>query len=41
MRIIRDFKPVSDCYSFDCGPCAAANGFAQMDTKQDASYYGL
>ena len=40
MRIIRDFKPLSDRYSFDCGPCAPANGFAQVDTKQDASYFG-
>ena len=40
MRITRDFKPMSDRYSFDCGPCSDANGFAQVDTTQDASYYG-
>ena len=40
MKIIRDFKPMSDRYSFDCGPCSSANGFAQIDTRQDASYYG-
>ena len=33
MKITRDFKPLSDRYSFDCGPCSYANGFAQIDTK--------
>ena len=40
MKITRDFRPLSDRYSFDCGPCSIANGFAQIDTKQDASYFG-
>ena len=40
MKIIRDFKPMSDRYSFDFGQCSSANGFAQIDTRQDASYYG-
>ena len=40
MKITRDFRPLSDSYSFDCGPCSYANGFAQIDTRQDASYYG-
>ena len=40
MQITRDFKPLSDRYSFDCGPCSYANGFAQIDTSQDANYYG-
>ena len=40
MKITRDFRPLSDRYSFDCGPCSYANGFAQIDTRQDASYYG-
>ena len=40
MKITRDFRPLSDRYAFDCGPCSYANGFAQIDTKQDASYYG-
>ena len=40
MKITRDFRPLSDRYSFDCGPCSYANGFAQVDTKQDASWYG-
>ena len=40
MQITRDFKPLSDRYSFDFGPCTSANGFAQIDTRQDASYFG-
>ena len=40
MQITRDFRPFSDRYAFDTGPCSYANGFAQIDTKQDASYYG-
>ena len=32
MKTIRDFKPMSDRYSFDFGPCSSANGFAQIDT---------
>ena len=40
MKITRDFRPLSDRYGFDCGPCSYANGFAQIDTRQDASYYG-
>ena len=40
MKTIRDFRPMSDRYTFDCGPCSTANGFAQIDTRQDASYYG-
>ena len=39
MKVIRDFRPMSDRYSFDTGACSYANGFAQIDTKQDASYY--
>ena len=39
MKTIRDFRPMSDRYTFDCGPCSYANGFAQIDTTQDASYY--
>ena len=40
MKTIRDFRPLSDRYSFDFGPCSSANGFAQIDTKQDAPYFG-
>lgn len=27
-------------YDFDFGECSSMNGFAQIDTNQDASYYG-
>ena len=40
MKITRDFRPLSDRYSFDCGTCSYPNGFAQIDTRQDASYFG-
>ena len=40
MKITRDFKPLSDRYSFDFDPCSYANGFAQIDTRQDGSHYG-
>ena len=26
MKTIRDFRPLSDRYSFDLGPCSYANG---------------
>ncbi|WP_043738363.1 hypothetical protein [Nocardia asiatica] len=29
-----------DRYAFDFGVCSPANGFAQIDTSQDASYFG-
>ena len=32
--------PVGDRYGFDAGMCSYANGFAQIDTKQDAWYFG-
>ena len=41
MKITRNFRPLSDRYSFDYGPSSYANGFAQIDTRQDASYYGV
>jgi len=28
-------------YYWDFGPCSAANGWVQYDTKQDASYFGV
>ena len=40
MKITRDFRPLSDRYSFDTGPCSYAKGFAQIDTKQDAPWLG-
>ena len=30
----------TDRYAFDFGPCSYKKGFAQVDTSQDASYYG-
>ena len=39
MKTIRDFEP-ADRYKYDFGPCSIKNGFAQIDTQQDASYYG-
>ncbi len=35
----RSFQP-SDRYRFDFGRCSAAKGWAQIDTRQDASYFG-
>jgi len=39
MKISRDFAN-ADRYHYDWGLCSAKNGFAQVDTEQDASYYG-
>ena len=39
MQTVREFMP-ADRYVYDFGPCSYANGFAQIDTKQDASYFG-
>lgn len=39
MEIIQDFAP-ADRYVYDFGLCSTKNGFAQVDTSQDASYYG-
>ena len=39
MNIKRLFKP-SDRYEFDYRLCRAKDGWAQVDTQQDASYYG-
>lgn len=30
----------ADRYRWDCGECSSKNGFAQLDTSQDAPYYG-
>jgi len=40
MKIKRSFNGMTDRYAFDFGPCTYANGLAQIDTKQDASYFG-
>lgn len=39
MKTIRTFAP-GERYDFDFGECSYANGWAQIDTRQDASYYG-
>lgn len=39
MKVIRGFAP-ADRYVYDFGACSTKNGFAQIDTKADASYYG-
>ena len=38
-EVIRDFAPGSR-YVYDFGMCSSKRGFAQVDTSQDASYYG-
>lgn len=39
METIREFAP-ADRYVYDFGDCSARNGFAQIDTSQDAGYFG-
>ena len=39
MKQTHEFFP-SDRYKYDLGLCSIRNGFAQIDTEQDASYYG-
>jgi hypothetical protein len=39
MKTVRDFKP-ADRYVYDFGLCSWKNGFAQIDTSQDAHYFG-
>lgn len=40
MKITRSFNR-TDRYFYDTGMCAAANGWSQLDTWQDAHYFGL
>lgn len=40
VRVERHFEPEADRYCFDCDLCHFSKGWAQCDTKQDASYYG-
>ena len=37
--VTREFAP-ADRYLYDFGPCNYKKGWAQLDTRQDASYYG-
>lgn len=39
MQTIRDFKP-GDRYAYDFSMCHYKKGWAQIDTSQDASYFG-
>jgi len=39
MKTTREFVP-ADRYRYDLGPCSIKNGFAQVDTDQDAWYFG-
>lgn len=40
-EIVRDFMPDGSRYLFDFSQCHYKNGWAQVDTKQDAPYYGI
>ena len=35
------FYPEAERYDLDFGPCSMKKNFAQVDTGQDASYYGI
>jgi hypothetical protein len=39
MKTTREFGH-ADRLFFDFGDCSSANGFAQLDTRQDACYFG-
>lgn len=39
MKTTTEFAP-ADRYVYDFGLCSTEKGFAQVDTSQDASYYG-
>ena len=41
MKHERDFMENGSRYYFDFGECSASNGFAQIDTHQDAAYFGM
>ena len=40
IRTERSRNPDAGRYVYDTGSCSLANGYAQVDTAQDASYYG-
>jgi hypothetical protein len=40
MQTVTEFIPASR-YVYDFGLCSTKNGFAQIDTSQDASYFGM
>jgi hypothetical protein len=39
-KITRGFEADGDRYRYDFGPCNFKHGWAQLDTSQDAWYYG-
>ena len=41
MKRITEFMENCDRYHFDNGECSVALGYAQVDTCQDAWYYGI
>lgn len=40
MKTTRYHENMSDRYKYDFNVCSYKRGFAQVDTEQDASYYG-
>lgn len=40
MNVTRSFECNTNRYAFDFGVCHFKNGFAQVDTSEDASYFG-
>jgi hypothetical protein len=40
IKIIRGADVMGDRYRYDFRLCRASDGWAQLDTRQDASYYG-
>lgn len=41
MQRKHEFMHNGERYHFDFGECSADNGFAQVDTTQDAPYFGI
>ena len=41
MKTIRDFNGSIERYHFDFGQCSSSEQFAQLDTSQDARYFGM
>lgn len=40
VQIRHEFEPDGDRYTFDFALCTPGKGWAQVDSRQDASYYG-
>ena len=40
MKMTTGRDPMAERYKYDFGMCSIKNGWAQIDTSQDASYYG-